>query len=77
MMNTQSRLKALTVKCARMRREARQQIGAERVEELWEAWSRRDLAEVGRLSRLLAGTQLGRRRRNYRSAWSPACRLDR
>eukprot|EP00959_Pyramimonas_sp_CCMP1952_P187684 3924394-Pyramimonas_sp.AAC.1 len=67
MINVAPRLKALTKKCARMRREAQQRIGAERVEEVWEAWRRRDLAEVGRLSRLLAGTQLGPRRRNYRS----------
>eukprot|EP00959_Pyramimonas_sp_CCMP1952_P018543 391826-Pyramimonas_sp.AAC.1 len=39
-----------------------------RVEELWEAWERRDLAQVGRLSRLIAGGRHGPRKRDYWTA---------
>eukprot|EP00974_Lingulodinium_polyedra_P031071 2990125-Lingulodinium_polyedra.AAC.1 len=49
------RLKKLSKQCYRIRRDHYRKRKEGLVEDLWIAWSTRDLAEAGRLSRLLAG----------------------
>eukprot|EP00959_Pyramimonas_sp_CCMP1952_P176225 3682310-Pyramimonas_sp.AAC.1 len=59
------RLREITTLRKGMRKTECQQRNGTRVEELCEAWEQRDLARVGRLSRLIAGGRYGPRKRDY------------
>ena len=61
----ETELKKITTTCAAWRKIEYVKRNDARVEELYEAWERRDLARVGRLTRLIAGGRYGPRKRDY------------